>query len=291
MNMKLENMTPPDVICTAITSPTPCIKIVGGKRRLLPEILARVPQELHGYHEPFVGGGALFFELARLGRLSSRVVLSDKNPHLVHLYRTIRDDVEGLISALSPLRYDRDLYYQIRERLNSDEGSDAERAAWFILVNKTGYNGLWRVNKKGKYNVPFGSYKNPTICDADNLRACSAALQGADLYRHDFEYALEAARPGDFVYCDPPYVPLTATSDFVGYCADGFDMVDQVRLRDAAAEAKSRGVRVLLSNSSASAVFDLYREERGFRVELVEASRSVSCRASGRGKVKEVLIS
>jgi len=277
------------------------VKWVGGKRGLLSAILPRVPRDFRHYHEPFAGGLALFWELRRLGRLResgtlrglplASASLSDSNRHLMDLYRVIRDDVEALIQALHPLRYDRDLYYSTRTWFNAGHGDRAERAAAFLLLNKTGYNGLWRENRQGEYNVPFGDYENPTILDAENLRACYLALQGTWIHHRDFSESAKEIEEGDFVYFDPPYVPLTATSSFTGYCAGGFDHAAQVRLRDTAAALKRRSVRVLLSNSSAPAVFDLYREEDGWQVEVVEANRSVSCRGSARAKVREVLIS
>lgn len=260
----------------------PFIKWVGGKRQLLPELRARVPSKFGRYFEPFVGGGALFFDLA-----PERASLTDMNERLVRTYRGVRDDVYGVIKRLREYPYDEAFYYQMRASgLNA--ASDAEVAARFIYLNKTGFNGLYRENKAGKFNVPFGRYTNPTICDDVALRACSLALQGAILLVDDFERVVSDAQPGDFVYFDPPYVPLTATSNFTSYTSGGFTHADQVRLRDVALTLKASGVSVLLSNSSAEAVRDLYSD--GFVVEEVSARRAVNSKASGRGAVKELLI-
>jgi DNA adenine methylase len=169
-----------------------------------------------------------------------------------------------------------------------DTQTDAEVAAWFIYLNKVGFNGLYRVNRKNRFNVPFGRHKNPTICDAPTLRACSAALASATLEKADFASAVERAVAGDLVYFDPPYVPLSVTSSFTSYTSDGFGYDDQVRLRDLALELKRRGVHVLLSNSSAVLVRDLY--ESGFTTVEVSATRLVNSKVAGRGAITELVI-
>lgn len=262
---------------------SPFIKWVGGKRQLLPELRARVPSKFGRYFEPFVGGGALFFDLA-----PGRAVLSDANKHLIATYRGVRDDVDGVIARLRESPYDEAFYYRLRA-YGFDAKSDAEAAARFIYLNKTCFNGLYRENKAGKFNASFGRYTNPTICDEEALRACSAVLKEAHIAVSDFEAAVSDAEAGDFVYFDPPYVPLTATSNFTSYTLGGFTHADQVRLRDVALTLKASGVHVLLSNSSAEAVRDLYSD--GFVVEEVSARRAVNSKASGRGAVKELVIS
>jgi DNA adenine methylase len=264
-------------------APRPFCKWAGGKRQLLSRILPLVPEKRGVYHEPFVGGGALFFALE-----PSQAHLSDVNQRLVRTYTGIRDDVDGVVRRLERYKHDRTFYEKMRERDIDAARADAEVAAWLVYLNKTGYNGLYRVNQKNRFNVPFGDYKNPRICDAPNLRACSAALAGAELHCEDFAKVLDRAERGDFVYFDPPYVPLSSTSDFTSYTSDRFGMEMQVRLRDVALALKKRGVSVLLSNSSAPAVYELY--SRGFHVQTVEASRLVNCKAGGRGKVAELLI-
>lgn len=280
--------------------PEPFVKRIGGKRQLLPIILPHLPKRFRAYREPFVGGGALFWRLRREGRID-RAFLSDACPHLIATYQTVRDDVEALIFELGLLWNNEQVYYALRDRFNAafrnaTQGallgeppglSRIDEAALFLYFAKTAFNGLWRVNGDGEFNASFAGYDNPTICDADNLRACHRGLQGVDVQCRNFAIALAEAQAGDFAYLDPPYVPVTATANFTGYCADRFSMRDQVRLRDAAVAAKGRGVHVLLSNSSAPAVYELYR---GWTIETIDAKRAVNCKGEGRGPVKEVLI-
>ncbi len=262
--------------------PRPFIKWAGGKRQLLPELLAQLPARLRTYHEPFLGGGALFFK-----RKPDRAVLSDLNERLIRTYRAVRDDVEGVIEALSGCPNDKDFFLRMRAR-DIDAATDVELAAWFIFLNKTGFNGLYRVNKQGRFNVPFGAYKNPTICDVDNLRACREALRGVKLLHTDFRHVDEMTEPGDFIYFDPPYVPVSATASFTSYTRDGFTLEDQTELRDIARSLKHKKVHVLLSNSSVPVVHELYAD--GFDRREVFASRAINSDATKRGKVAETLI-
>lgn len=268
-----------------VSTAKPFVKWVGGKRQLIAELEKYVPKPLSGtYFEPFVGGGALFFHLQ-----PKRAVLSDSNERLIRAYRGIQTDVEGVIRLLRGYekKHEKDFYLKVRAN-PVDDKSDAEVAAWFIYLNRTGYNGLYRVNSKGEFNVPFGDYKNPTICDANTLRACSTALQSAKLCLQDFGEVTKQAKKGDFVYFDPPYVPLSTTSDFTAYTRDGFGPKRQEQLRDVARELKRRGVVVLLSNSSAPLVHELYA--KGFDKIEVGANRAVNCKPDGRGKVAELII-
>ena len=260
----------------------PFIKWAGGKRQLLPELLRYVPERFGRYYEPFVGGGALFFELR-----PHAARLTDVNERLIRTYRGVRDDVESVIALLSRFPHDPTVFYELRDA-DIDTGTDWEVAAWFIYLNKVGFNGLYRVNRKNRFNVPFGRHKNPTICDAATLRACSAALAGATIEKLDFEAAVAGAEAGDLVYFDPPYVPLSVTSNFTSYTSDGFDRDAQVRLRDVALALKQRGVHVLLSNSSAELVRDLYRD--GFTTTEVHATRLVNSKVTGRGAITELVI-
>jgi DNA adenine methylase len=265
----------------------PFVKWVGGKRQLLPSIAKFAPRlgPRATYHEPFTGGGAVFFHLQ-----PKRAVLTDSNERLIRTYRGIKNDVEGVITLLRSYaeQHNKRFYLSVRARDIDATDDDVQIAAWFVYLNRTGYNGLYRVNSKNGFNVPFGDYKNPTICDADNLRACARALKGARLEKRDFGAVLGRAKPGDFVYFDPPYIPLTATSRFTDYTSEGFSDAEQVRLRDIALELKQRGVHVLLSNSSAPRVYDLY--ERHFECVAVDARRSVNCKPDGRGRIPELLI-
>jgi len=260
----------------------PFVKWAGGKRKLLPQLLRHVPEKFGTYHEPFVGGGALFFALQ-----PKDAYLSDYNERLVRAYRGVRDDVEGVICRLRNYPHDAAFYYELRQQ-DVDSMSDAAVAAWFVYLNKIGFNGLYRVNRKNRFNVPFGSQKNPTICDQDNLRACSDCLRHAEVEKEDFVAVLNRARAGDFVYFDPPYVPLSVTESFVSYTDAGFGMQDHCRLRDVALELKRRSVTVLLSNSATETVRELYRKH--FTLEEVLADRSINSNASKRGPVKELVI-
>ena len=263
-------------------SARPFLKWVGGKRQLLPALCRQLPSRVGAYHEPFLGGGALFFHLR-----PPHAVLSDTNARLIRGWRGVRDAVEDVIALLSTYPHDRDFFAALRAQ-DIDAGSDAEVAAWLVYLNRTGFNGLYRVNRQNVFNVPFGSYTNPTICDAQNLRACSLALHGTELRIEDFTAVLGRARPGDLVYFDPPYIPLSASSSFTSYTSTGFGLEAHTRLRDIALALKERGVHVLLSNSSAPAVEELYAE--GFACLPVGASRAINCKATGRGKVMELLI-
>jgi DNA adenine methylase len=208
------------------------------------------------------------------------------NLRLVRTYRAIRDDVEEVIAELSTYPHDR-VFFEALRRVDVDALEDVQVAAWMIYLNRTGFNGLYRVNKSGGFNVPFGKYKNPTICNTDLLLTASEALQSAEILHASFADTFLRAQPGDFVYFDPPYVPLSETSSFTSYTKDGFGMEEQAELRNTALKLKSRGVDVLLSNSSAGAVFELYDQ---FEIDEVYANRAINSKASGRGKVAEVLI-
>ncbi|MGA7123972.1 MAG: DNA adenine methylase [Polyangiaceae bacterium] len=260
----------------------PFLKWAGGKRQLLPSLLQRAPANPGRYFEPFVGGGALFFALR-----PKKAVLADVNERLIRTYKGVRKSVDEVIRLLRDYPHDPEFFYRFREK-NIDDGTDAEVAAWFVYLNRTGFNGLYRVNRGNRFNVPFGRYANPTICDEPALRACSAALADADLRVQDFEAVVEKAKAGDFVYFDPPYVPLSTTSSFTAYTSRGFGDAEQTRLRDTALRLKERGVRVLLSNSSAPAVRKLYA--RGFTLSEVSATRLVNSKATARGAVVELLI-
>jgi DNA adenine methylase len=263
------------------------VKWVGGKGRVLAQLLPLLPAGgQHMRHvEPFVGGGAMFF-----ARRPERALLCDVNQALIATYRTVRDAVEDVITALGPLarRHSSEHYYRARERYNTRDDLDrAERAALFIYLNKTCFNGLHRVNRRGEFNVPAGRYKNPRILDAESLRAASATLAAADIECGSFEDALRAARPGDFVYFDPPYEPVSDTANFTSYARNGFDRADQERLRDVFHDLDRRGCKLMLSNSDVPVIRHLYRQ---WRIDTVAAPRAVNCDGRGRGKVTEVVV-
>lgn len=272
---------------------TPFVKWAGGKSQLLLQYEPLFPITFNDYFEPFVGGGAVFFFLHSQGRLGGKATLSDSNEELMNCYRVIRDRVHELVEKLwehDAQKMDKDYYYKVRkwDRDGRIENMSAvERAARTIFLNRTCYNGLYRVNSKGQFNVPYGRYKNPTVCDEQNLRAASQALQGVELYTEDFENCLEGVKPGDFVYLDPPYHPLSATSSFTSYTKEDFGEEEQRRLARAFQEIDKRGCKVMLSNSDTPLVWELYED---YRIGVVEANRAISCKASTRKGVTELVI-
>ncbi len=265
----------------------PFLKWAGSKRYLLPEILPRLPAKINTYYEPFVGGGAVFFALANEGRFK-RAVLTDINEDLIDTYVSIANEVDAVIERLKEHVYTSTHYYAVRA---SVPRSEPAKAARMIYLNRTCFNGLYRVNKSGQFNVPFGRYTNPTICDEENLRAVSTVLKKViDFSSCDFQYFGEEARRGDVVYYDPPYWPVSVTSNFTAYGKDGFGPGDQIRLRDIAKRLVDRGVHVLLSNSDTPFVWQLY-DRHPFKIEKVRAPRRINSKGGKRGDVGELLIS
>ncbi len=264
-----------------LPKPHPFLKWVGGKGRLLEQFGSLLPPTFDRYFEPFFGGGALFFSLA-----PRSAVLSDVNAELVDCYRAVRDEVDDVIAALGAHRYEKAHFYEVRA-LDPRSLTLSERAARTIFLNRSGFNGLYRVNRQGRFNVPFGRYTNPTLCDASNLRACSRALEGVELRCGDFAAAVVTAKRGDFVYFDPPYVPVSTTANFTHYAAGRFDWAEQERLAKLFADLSRRGVLVMLSNADTAEVRDLFD---GFRLDRVAASRSVNSNPEKRGKVGEVVV-
>lgn len=265
----------------------PFLKWAGGKRQLLPEIKKYIPMKINTYYEPFVGAGAVLFDVQ-----PRHAVINDINPDLTNAYQVIRDHVDDLIESLRNHINHQDYFYQIRDLDRTDqyrELSNIEKASRIIYLNKTCFNGLFRVNSQGQFNVPFGKYKNPQIVNEIVLRAVSHYLSKNDvtIFNGDYESALATADKGDFVYFDPPYDPISDTSSFTGYSLNGFNKEDQIRLRDVFAELDRRGCRVLLSNSATDFIKDLYRD---YSINLVSASRNINSVASGRGKIDEVLV-
>lgn len=267
-------------------APSPFLKWVGGKGKLLDQLLPMLPPgaELMRHVEPFMGGGAMFF-----ARHPSRALLCDVNPALVDTYLAVRDEVDAVIAALEPLAraHGGGTYYGVRERYNTKKGTRAERAAMFVYLNKTCFNGLHRVNRRGEFNVPEGRYKSPRVLDEEGLRAASVALAGAEIVRTGFEALLARARPGDFVYLDPPYEPVSRTSNFTSYAEEGFAQADQARLRDVYAELDRRGCRLMLSNSDVPFIRELYAR---WRIDVISAARAISCDPTKRGPVSEVVV-
>jgi DNA adenine methylase len=264
---------------------SPIVKWVGGKTKLLDDLVARMPTRFDRYFEPFCGGAALFFRVA-----PERAVLADLNVALMTLYGAVRKDVEGVIRKLRRHRaaHCETYYYATRDRWNKGQIESATaRAAAFLYFNKTAFNGLWRVNRAGKFNAPFGDYVDPAICNPEALRVASAALQRVKLRCADYKDVIVDAKRGDFVYFDPPYVPITKTANFTGYTLDGFTSRDQEDLAIAARELVDRGVHVMLSNSDTPITHELYR---GFKIDRVRCARSINSDGKKRGKVGELII-
>ena len=271
----------------------PIMKWVGGKRELLPDLRKNIPssfdKETNTYYEPFIGGGALLFDI-----LPHYGVINDSNEELVNLYTVVKNDVDSLIREVSSYPYDKDFYYSIRE-LDRREGfpdflSDIKRAARTLYLNKTCFNGLYRVNKKGQFNTPFGKYSNPTICKEQDLKDVSSYFNDNDIsiMSGDFAQCAKDAQEGDFVYLDPPYVPLSKTSSFTSYTKEGFEDCDQRRIKSIIDDLSNNGVYVLMSNSSSPDVFDLYSSD--YNVETVKVARKVNSKAHKRNKIDEFLI-
>lgn len=261
--------------------PRPFLKWAGGKSKLIQQYIKFFPEEFNTYYEPFLGGGAVFFHLQ-----PNNAVLTDINTELINVYCCVRDRVESLIETLNEHqeKHNKDYYYLIRAEKYETE---IKRAARIIYLNKTCFNGLYRENSQGKFNVPMGKYKNPPICQPDLLRSVSAALQFKEIKVRSFEKVLNEAKKGDFVYFDPPYHPISATSNFTGYSRDSFSEKDQIRLRDVFAELAILGVKVMLSNSDCELIRELYNN---FNIHQVLAARSINSNASKRGKISELLV-
>lgn len=263
----------------------PFLKWAGGKSRLLRQYQPYfpTPERMGHYYEPFIGSAAVFFHLQ-----PRPACLSDANRKLVDVYAIVQQEVEALIEALQAHRNEHDYYYKVRAQ-DPAGLSPVERAARLIFLNRTCYNGLYRENKKGEFNVPFGRYSNPTICNAGRLRSASRALQGVELTVGDFEAVTGRAGAGDFIYFDPPYAPLSATSNFTSYSRDGFGLEDQRRLAETFHLLTARGCNIMLSNSESALVYELYGR-RGYRLIPISARRNINSKGDRRGPVTELLI-
>lgn len=263
----------------------PFLKWAGGKTQLLPALLKRAPTSCNRYLEPFLGGGALYFAMQ-----PKAAYLADFNPELINCFEVVRSNLAELKEELKKYRYDKEMFYEVREldrQADYSSTSPVARAARFIYLNKTCFNGLYRVNSKGHFNVPFGAYKDPTILDVPNLTACSSALQSAVLKTGSFEEIADVAEKDDFVYFDPPYAPSSETSDFTQYVSGGFEESSQELLLLTCLKLHQKGVKWMLSNSNTNIIQELYR---GFKVETVEASRAINSKAEKRGPILELII-
>lgn len=266
----------------------PVVKWAGGKRQLLGELKKHVPDFTGVYCEPFIGGAALLFELQ-----PEKAVVNDANPQLIEVYEVIRDSPEELIASLKKHENTPEYYYAIREIDRNKEAfarmSPVERASRFIYLNHTCFNGLYRVNAKGEFNVPFGKYKNPAVCDEENIRAVSRYFNRADIRfcTGDFANVLQDLPEGSFVYLDPPYVPLSPTASFTSYTAGGFNAKDQERLKEECDRLNKRGIRFLESNSDTEFCRELYKD---YAIETVSVRRNINADASKRAGATEILM-
>lgn len=267
----------------------PFLKWAGGKRQLLKEIEKYIPEQkdITTYYEPFLGGGAVLFNL-----LPQKAIVNDYNSDLINTYEVVRDNVEELIQDLSKHENTADYFYKIRswDREPGFENlSKIKKASRLIYLNKTCYNGLFRVNSNGEFNTPFGKYKNPNIVNEDVIRSVSKYLNNNDIrfLNGDFEQSLKNIRKGAFVYLDPPYHPISSSSNFTGYTLDGFSENDQIRLKNLCDKLTERGIRFFLSNSSSPLILALYKD---YKIEYVRARRAINSVGDGRGEIKEVLI-
>lgn len=273
------------------TQPTlqPFTKWTGGKRQLLPVIKSLMPDNYNSYFEPFIGGGAVFFEL-----IPKKAIINDFNSELINCYRQIKDNPQKLIELLTKHQENnsKEYYLELRavdrdNRIN--KMTDVERAARIMYMLRVNFNGLYRVNSKNQFNVPYGRYKNPKIVDSELILSISQYLNknNIEILTGDFEKAVEDVGAGDFVYFDPPYIPLSETSAFTSYTHEGFSYEEQVRLRDVFRKLNKKGAYVMLSNSSSPLVEELYK---GFNIHKVEAIRTNGAKASSRGKISEFIV-
>lgn len=262
------------------------LKWAGGKTSSLPFILPKLQAgtDVGRYYEPFLGGGAVFFALQ-----PRRAILSDSNKKLIDTYEGVCDYVELVIERLKKMPYDKSFFLEQRRIFNEQQRSTEETAANFIYLNRSCFNGIYRVNKKGEFNVPFGRYDNPTICDEPTLRAASKALETAMLGVMDFEMSLRTVQKGDRVYIDPPYTPASDTADFTKYTEDGFGMKDQMRLASCVADMAKRKVLVVVSAADTPEVRGLY-QKKFFDIEELQVARAINSVGAKRGKVGELLI-
>ena len=265
----------------------PVLKWVGGKRQLITQITELLPSRYATYYEPFIGGGAVFFHLQR-----KKVVINDFNSELVNVYKTIQSDVEALIEDLKKHKNESDYFYEMRALDRSDtfsELTNIEKASRVLYLNKTCFNGLYRVNRSGEFNTPFGRYKNPNIVNEITLRAVHKYLKTNDItiLNQDFASIFDNIKKNDFVYLDPPYDPVSKSSNFTGYNQGGFSTDDQIRLRKLCDKLNKRGVKFLLSNSATDFIKEEYKD---YQINIVKATRSINSNAKKRGAVDEVLI-
>ena len=265
----------------------PLLKWAGGKRSLIQRIVDLFPDDFRErrYHEPFFGGGAMFFHVE-----PSSGSINDINPRLMNFYRVVRDEPEALIEEASKYAYDEREYYMRREMFNSEGLTNVEYAALLLYLNKTAYNGLYRVNSKGEFNVPFGRYVDPTIVKPRSIVKASGLLRNVEIHSEGFGYVMDVAEEGDICYLDPPYHPASDTANFTDYSMNGFKMGDHERLRDLCVELDRRNVTFVLSNSDTEAIRELYGDICGFNIVSFRTRRMISSKVSSRTSGYDLLI-
>ena len=269
----------------------PALKWIGGKTQLLSTIVPLLPDKYNTYCEPFVGGGALLFHIQ-----PHTAIINDINTEIITAYNVIKYDVENLIVELKTFKNESDFYYWVRSWDRDTDAynniSNIKKAARILYLNKTCFNGLYRVNNQGKYNAPFGNYKNPNIVNEVVLRHISEYFNKCDItiLNADYTKVLESLQRDSFVYLDPPYDPITKTANFTRYSSNGFSQDDQIELKEMCDKLTSVGVKFMLSNSSTEFIKNLYSDGEKYNIIEVDAARKVNCDASKRGKVSEVIV-
>ncbi len=271
---------------TIVDVPKPFLKWAGGKRQLISQIDEYLPNDFNKYIEPFIGGGALFFYI-----LPKKAILIDINKELINAYNTIKNNVPELVKSLKNHKNEKDYYYEVRSKDRNPEEynklTDVDKASRTIYLNRCCFNGLYRVNSKGQFNVPFGKYTNPKFCDEINLYAVYKALKNVLLINDSFEKCLDFAEKDDFIYFDPPYVPISSSANFTSYTKGSFGKEDQIRLFNVFKNLDEQGCKVMLSNSYSDFILDLYKD---YQINVLYAKRAINSDGSKRGKIKEVLI-
>ncbi|HBP51338.1 TPA: DNA methyltransferase [Candidatus Shapirobacteria bacterium] len=273
----------------------PFLKWVGGKTKLVPELVAMFPKKFNNYYEPFVGGGALFYEVVQKYKVGFSSI-NDINKKLITAYIQIKQDPKGLIKFLEEidkeykklsLKEQRGYFNLTRIKYNEGNIDDTMTAAYLIFLNKTCFNGMYRENSKGEYNIPFGDQKNPNICDEENILAVSRCLKDTKITNLSFEDSVKKCNKGDLIYFDPPYYPVNATSNFTGYSKNSFGETEQRKLRDVFISLAKKDCFVMMSNSHTPFIEELYKD---FYINYRYAARSINSKGDKRGKIKEVVV-
>lgn len=273
----------------------PFLKWVGGKTKLVPELVEMFPKKFENYFEPFVGGGALFYEVIQKYNVGFSSI-NDINKKLIIAYRQIKQNPKELISLLKTiddeykklsLEEQEKYFYSIRKKYNEETIDNKTTASYLIFLNKTCFNGMYRENSKGQYNIPFGDQKNPNICDKENILAVSKCLENTEITNYSFEESVKKCKKNDLIYFDPPYYPINVTSSFTGYSKSSFGEVEQKKLKEVFADLANRGCFVMLSNSHTPFIEELYKD---FHINYRYAARSINSKGDKRGKIKEVVV-